>query len=87
VFLNVRLAPNASKNVITGWDGQGALKIRVTAKPVEGRANEALINLLSKELKVPKSAILIKKGLASRNKLLEIAGLGKLPEVFYGQAV
>ena len=86
MMLNIRLAPNAKRNEITGFDAQGTLKIRVTAKPVEGQANEALVALLSKELRMPKSAIVIKQGLTSKNKLIEIIGLNKLPEEYNGKA-
>jgi uncharacterized protein len=87
VLINVRLAPNSRQNEISGFDGQGALKIRVTAKPVEGEANRALVALLSKTLRLPKSAIEIKKGLSSKNKLVRIQGVEKLPEEFYGKTV
>jgi len=87
MILNVRLTPNAGKNEISGIDAQGVLKVRVSTKPVEGEANEALINLLSKEFRVQKSGIAIRKGLTSRNKVIDIAGLKKLPEGIDGKAV
>ncbi len=85
MIVNIHLAPNAKKNEITGFDSQGILKVKVTARPVEGKANEALIELLSKKLRLPKSAINIKQGLTSKNKLVEIKGLLKLPEEYYGK--
>lgn len=87
MMLNVRLAPGAKKNAISGFDPQGVLKIKVTAKPVEGKANEALIALLSKTLKISKSAIQIKQGLTSKNKWVQIDNINKLPEEYYGKAV
>jgi len=50
----------------------GKLKIRVTAPPEDGKANESVINLLSKELKVPKSSFKIIKGVLSREKVVLI---------------
>jgi len=85
MIVNIHLAPNAKKNEIAGFDSQGILKIKVTARPVEGKANEALIELLSKSLRLPKSGINIKQGLTSKNKLVEITGLLKLPEEYYGK--
>ena len=87
MILNVRPAPNARKNEISGFDAQGILKIKVTAKPVEGQANEALIALLSKTLKIPKSAVNIKQGLTSKNKRVQIDSINKLPEEYYGKTV
>ena len=75
--VRVRLQPRASKNEVTGWKeepetGDQVLQVRVTAPPVDGKANEALIALLAKEFKTPKSKILILKGETSRDKLIEL---------------
>ncbi|WP_246051365.1 DUF167 domain-containing protein [Balnearium lithotrophicum] len=61
---------------------EGRLKIRVTVPPEEGKANRAVIELLAKSLKVPKSSIRIKRGTTGRIKTLEIEGisLAKLQE-------
>jgi uncharacterized protein (TIGR00251 family) len=61
---------------------EGRLKIRVTVPPEEGKANRAVIELLAKALKVPKSSIRIKRGTTGRMKTLEIEGisLAKLQE-------
>lgn len=83
----VRLTPNAGKNELSAPDAQGVFKVRVTAKPVDGEANEALIKLLSKVLKVPKTAVEIIQGLKSRNKTVRIECLGKIPEECYGKTV
>jgi len=55
-------------------DGQSHLKARVTAVPEKGKANKALIALLSKSLKVPKSMITVVSGETSRQKILRIEG-------------
>lgn len=50
----------------------GTLKVHLKAPPVDGKANEELIKFLSKEWKIPKSKILILKGLMSKNKIVEV---------------
>lgn len=81
--LQVRLTPKAGQNKITGWstgpDGGKILKISVTAVPEKGKANKALVNLLAKEWKLPKSAILLVKGETDRNKTLIINGISAPP--------
>ena len=62
----VRLNPRGKSNSIVGWIDQNTLKIKVTAPPLDGRANEALIKILAEALKCPKSAICIQSGLAAR---------------------
>jgi uncharacterized protein (TIGR00251 family) len=71
---SVRLHPRARKNAITGTLGD-ALKISLTAPPVEGKANHACIEFLSDLLKLPRSSITIAAGQASRNKLIRIPGV------------
>jgi uncharacterized protein (TIGR00251 family) len=71
--INVRVQPRSSKNEIA-WEGD-ALKVRLTAPPVDGAANEALIALLADRLHLPKRALNIVQGTSSRNKVLEITGL------------
>ena len=70
----VRVTPRARRDAIEG-EYQGALKIRLTAPPVEDRANEALRRLLAERLKLPVSAVRIVGGEKSRNKRVEIAGV------------
>ena len=71
--INVRVIPRSSKNEIT-WENN-ALKVRLTAPPVDGAANEALIKLLAARLSLPKSALQIVQGATGRQKVLEIEGL------------
>ncbi|MGC2323764.1 MAG: DUF167 domain-containing protein, partial [Terriglobales bacterium] len=66
--------PRARKNAVLGEIGD-ALKISLTAPPVEGRANDACIEFLAGFLKVPRSSITIAAGETSRNKVIRIAGL------------
>ena len=70
----VRVQPRARKNAIVGELGD-ALKLALTAPPVEGRANEACIEFLAEFLKVPRSSITIAAGETSRNKIIRIAGM------------
>ncbi|HYN15906.1 MAG TPA: DUF167 domain-containing protein [Terriglobales bacterium] len=70
----VRVQPRARKNAIVGELGD-ALKLALTAPPVEGRANEACIAFLAEFLKVPRSSVTIAAGETSRNKVIRIAGM------------
>jgi uncharacterized protein (TIGR00251 family) len=74
VSFAVRLQPRASRDEIVG-EYQGALRIRLTAPPVDDRANEALRKLLASRLKVPLSAVKIASGSRSRTKRVEIHGV------------
>jgi hypothetical protein len=73
----VRVVPRASKNEIAGRMGD-TIKVRLTAPPVEGKANKALIAFLSEQLRVRKSQIEIVAGETSRNKLISVVGLSPL---------
>ncbi|MQA28433.1 MAG: hypothetical protein GEU82_01145 [Luteitalea sp.] len=70
----VRVVPRASRDAIEG-EFQGALKVRLTAPPVEDRANEALRRLLAARLNVPTSAVTIVTGGKGRTKRVSIAGV------------
>jgi len=74
VTFTVRAVPRARKNEIVGIHGD-ALKVRLTAPPVEGRANEALIAFLAKRLGVRKSQVEIVVGATSRRKMIRVIGL------------
>ena len=71
--LKVYLQPKSSKNEIVGPYRDG-IKVRVTASPIEGKANEALVRLLAKEWGIPPSHIEIARGHHSREKILKISG-------------
>ncbi len=71
--INVRVIPRSSKNAIA-WE-EGALKVRLTAPPVDGAANEALLALLSERLGLPKRDIHIVHGATGRHKTIEITGM------------
>jgi uncharacterized protein (TIGR00251 family) len=69
----VRVVPRASRSEITGEQG-GALRVRIAAAPVAGAANQELIKLLAKSFKLPKNAVQIISGAASKNKIVRIQG-------------
>lgn len=71
-ILKIYLQPKSSKNEIVGPYRDG-VKVKVTAPPVEGKANEALIRFLAKELKIPLAHIEILKGHHSRKKTLKVS--------------
>lgn len=74
-FLRVRLTPRGGRSAITRYEAE-TLHARVSAPPVDGAANKALIELLSDSLKIPKSRIAFSAGEASREKTLCIEGIG-----------
>ena len=77
--LRVRLTPKAARNAIQGWaedaDGARYLKVSVTAAPEKSRANKALIALLAKTWKIPRSSIDIERGETDRNKVLLLSAI------------
>lgn len=71
----MRVTPRASRNAVAGIGADGsAIKVSVTAPPEDGKANAAVIKLLAKAWKVPKSSVTVAAGAASRNKVLHVAG-------------
>ena len=76
ITFQVRVHPRAKKNAITGELGD-ALKLSLTAPPVEGRANEACIEFFAQLLRVPRSSVTIASGQTSRNKVIRVAGLSR----------
>lgn len=79
VVLELHVQPGASRTEIAGLHG-GRLKIRLAAPARDGRANQALIEFLSNEFKIPKRNVSIEAGVASRRKRVAIEGVtGELP--------
>jgi uncharacterized protein (TIGR00251 family) len=83
LILSVRVQPKASSDQLVGPcdDGQGgeSLKIRITAPPVDGKANAHLIKYLAKSFGVAKSKVQLTAGESGRNKRIHIVSPGKLP--------
>jgi uncharacterized protein len=71
--LSVRVHPGARKNGVTGVHAD-ALKIALTAPPVDGKANEALIAFLAGQLRLPRARVALVAGAASRAKMVRITG-------------
>ena len=71
VLINVRVQPRSSKRSIESVEGD-VVRVKLTAPPADGAANAQLIEVLSKELRIRKSAISIVKGQASRDKVVEV---------------
>jgi len=74
VSLRVRVRPRAPRDELAGEKG-GALVVRLTAPPVEGEANAALVRFLARALGLPASAVAIAQGARGRDKVLIVAGL------------
>jgi len=71
---SVTVHPRAKKDAIAGEVGE-ALKLALTAPPVEGKANEACIRFFAELLRVPRGSVTIAAGETSRNKVIRVQGL------------
>jgi len=74
----VRVVPRAAGDAVL--PEQDCLKVRLTAPPVDGRANEALCRVLGKLFGVPKSRVVVEQGAGSRTKRVRIVAPGRIPE-------
>jgi uncharacterized protein len=72
--LRVRVAPRADRDEVAG-ERAGALVVRLTAAPVEGEANAALVRFLARRLRLPPSSITLTRGARGRDKVLRVAGV------------
>jgi len=79
LVLRVRVQPKASRDEICGLQGE-ALKVRITAPPVDGKANTHLIKFLAKQFGVARSAVTLLSGETGRDKRLRIHAPARLPE-------
>jgi uncharacterized protein (TIGR00251 family) len=73
-LLPVKVIPNAPQNAVAGWHGD-ALKVKVHAPALEGRANEELCEFLADQLGLARRAVTVAQGKKSPHKLLRLAGL------------
>ena len=71
--LRVRVSPRAPRDEMAG-ERNGALVVRLTAPPVEGQANEALVRFLARHLGIAPSAVSVTQGAKTRDKVLLVAG-------------
>jgi uncharacterized protein (TIGR00251 family) len=74
VQFSLRVQPRASRNAVAGVMGD-AIKLAITAPPVDGKANQAVVEYLAELLKVSKSSVTIVSGETGRNKLVAIRGV------------
>lgn len=77
MLISVKVIPRSRKDsveLVVGEEGE-RLKVRLTAPPVDGAANEALVALLAERLGVPKRQVVIVRGVTSRQKVVEVVGL------------
>lgn len=76
VTLTLHIQPGARKTELAGLHGD-ALKIRLAAPPVDGKANAALIDFIADRLEIARSAVRLKSGQNSRRKVLEVSGVAE----------
>lgn len=76
VTIALRASPNASKDAVVGVVGDRLL-VKLTAPPVEGRANKALVKFLARILGVPPSSLTVVRGTASRDKVVFVEGIAE----------
>lgn len=81
VVLKIRIAPNSAKNQLVLSDDM--VKLKITAQPIENKANKAVVEYLSKLFKIPKTSISILKGDTSKDKtlLLKTSDLSKIENI------
>jgi len=75
-ILRVHVVPNAKSDSVVGEHG-GAVKIKLRAAAVEGKANAALVRFLAEQMKLPRHAIVLQRGHNSRDKLIRVDGLSQ----------
>ncbi len=73
-LLKIKVVPGSSRNHIAGWLGE-SLKIRVTAIPEKGKANDAVVPLLADTLRIPEQDVTLSSGASSPQKVIKISGL------------
>ena len=76
ITFTVKVHPRARKNAITGVIGD-ALKLSLTAPPVEGKANQAVLEFLAALFEIPRSSVTIASGETNRNKVVRITGVSR----------
>jgi uncharacterized protein (TIGR00251 family) len=83
LLLELRVQPRAAKTEFAGRMGD-RLRVRLRAPPVDGRANAALIEFIAAAFGVPRSAVVLEKGLTGRDKRVRVRGLSAIPEPLRG---
>ncbi len=75
-LLHVRVQPRSGVTDVVGWQGS-ALRVRVTAAPVDEAANRAVLDLLAQALGIPRAQISLVRGAHGRDKLIRILGISR----------
>lgn len=83
IILTLHVQPGAKRSEVAGLHGD-ALKVRLAAPPVEGRANEALLKFIAEKFEVPLRNVELLRGAQSRHKLVKVTGSAVTPEQFAG---
>lgn len=73
--LSLRVQPGAKRSALLARLASGAYKVAVAAPPLEGRANEAVVELVSELLGIKRRQVTVARGTSSRSKLIEVEGL------------
>jgi len=76
ITVEIKVQPRASRNQIVG-EQEGMLKVKLTAPPVEGEANQALVDYLASVLDTPRRNVVLVKGESSRQKIVAINGMNR----------
>lgn len=79
IVLTLHVQPGAKRSEVAGVHGD-ALKIRLAAPPIEGRANEALLRFVAEQFAVPLRNVELMRGAQSRHKMVKVTGSGVSPE-------
>ena len=79
ITIEIKVEPRSSNKGIAGVMENNVLKVKLTSPPVEGAANEQLIEVLAEELKVKRSQVKVIRGHASKRKVVEISGVETIP--------
>jgi uncharacterized protein (TIGR00251 family) len=75
ITIEVKVEPRSSQRGIAGVMGENIVKVKLTAPPVDGAANEQLIEVIAEEFKVRKSQVKVIRGKSSKIKVVEITGM------------
>ena len=76
ILLNLRVSPGAKSSSIEGFYGESALKLKVAAPPVNGKANAEAERFLAELLDIPRSNVTVVRGASSRDKVVLVRGVG-----------
>ncbi|MBI5632690.1 MAG: YggU family protein [Nitrospirae bacterium] len=78
ITIEIKVEPRSSQRGIAGVMDNSVLKVKLTSPPVEGAANEQLIEVMAEELKVKRSQVKVIRGHSSKRKVVEISGVWEL---------